>query len=99
VETGVTYLSATIPRLRIGSGWTEITIQSEVGVVKTARGYAPAVCVLRGDVEHVLLVGAASLSGPLEEIRNERQGSLAGAHIRVRKIRPEQSAPYEVEQI
>lgn len=95
----MTYFTDELPRLRIGSGWTEVSIESEVGVVKTARGYAPALHVRRGDVAHLLLIGAASLAGPLEKIRAERAGLLLGACVRIRRVRPDQTAPYEVESL
>lgn len=92
---GRVYFDAETPRLRVGSGWTTITIDSEVGIVVTARGYAPAIEVKRDNFKHLLLVGARSLSEPLERMRAE-SGSLKGLTVRVRKIRPEASAPYEV---
>ncbi len=93
----MTYLEDNLPRLHVGTGWTELTIESEVGVLKTARGYAPGVVVRRAETPHLFLVGAASLAVPLEALREKRGGSLKGAVIRVRKTRPDQTAPYEVE--
>jgi hypothetical protein len=89
------YLSSETPRLRVGTGWTTVTIQSEVGVVFTSRGYAPAIEVAREGFKHVLLVGARSLSEPIEKLRVEH-GQLEGLVIELRKVRPEPSAPYEV---
>lgn len=92
------YFEVETPRLRVGSGWTTVTLDSEIGVVMTARGYAPAIMVMRDRFRHLLLVGAKSLSEPLEKLRTEK-GALDGLIIRVRKIRPEASAPYEVEPV
>lgn len=88
------YFEPTELRLRVGTAWTLLTIESEVGVVMTARGYAPAIAVNREDFRHIFLVGARSLSEPLEDLR--LQGSIVGRRIEVRKVRAESNAPYEL---
>ena len=92
-----TYFQDDLPRIRAGTGWVDLRLESEVGVVLTARGYVPAIRVSRGEVLHLLLVGAASLAQPLEALRRQRGGALAGSTIRLRKVRAEQTSPYEVE--
>jgi hypothetical protein len=94
--TGDSYFSQDELRLKVGTGWVELEILSDVGVIFTRRGYAPAIRVLRGEAPHLLLVGAASLAAPLESIRGQ-QGRLTGLRIRTRKLREEQTSPYEVE--
>ena len=95
----MTYLDQQLPRISAGTGWTNLTILGEIGCFYTARGYVPALSVQRGEVEHVLLVGAQSLARPLEELRIATDGTLAGKDIRIRKVRAEISAPYELEVI
>lgn len=91
------YFEAAELRLKVGTGWTEITLTSEVGVVPTRRGYVPAVQVDRGATSHLMLVGAISLAGPLEVIR-ARDGSLVGKKLRIRKTAETAMSPYEVEE-
>lgn len=82
-------------RLRVGTAWTALRIESEVGVVMTSRGYAPAVLVSREGFKHLLLIGARSLSEPLEELRI-KETHLVGLQVEIRKVRPESNAPYEL---
>ena len=89
------YFDQSEPRLRVGTAWTSLIIESEVGVVMTARGYAPAIAVSREGFRHIFLVGAKSLSDPLEQLRG-RRGIISGEIVEVRKVRPESSAPYEL---
>ena len=86
------------PRLVVDDLPVDLEVQSEPFVMPTARGYAPAILVRRDNAptaEH-LLVGAKSLSGPLETIRTET-GSLKGSRIEVRKESAERSALYQVQ--
>lgn len=85
-------------RLRIGTGWTEVEIRSDPFVVYTRRGYAPVIEVLRSGLPHLLFVSAISLSEQLEAIR-ERQGSLVGVRMRLRKQDAGQFSPYIVEEL
>lgn len=85
------------PRLRVGEPWTDVMVASEPFVVPTTRGYAPAILVKRRSTtyrEH-LLIGARSISLPLEELRAS-VGELTGQHLSIRKTAAHQSAPYEV---
>lgn len=87
------------PRLAIKSRWTSLTIESDPFVVPTARGYAPAILVRRENIQHAehLLVGARSLSEPLEALRKKRN-SLVGAAVRIRKTDDTTpTSPYEVD--
>ena len=90
------YLDSDIPQLRVGTGWTELRIASEVGVRFTRRGYAPCLLVDRNGLVHLLYASAVSLADPLEHVRRDR-GSLEGLKIRIRKARADAMAPYEVE--
>lgn len=85
------------PRLAIGDRWITMTVMSEPFVVRTARGYAPAVLVQRAGVLHPehILVGARSLAEGLESQRN-REGALVGVALRTRKTATAATAPYEV---
>ena len=89
------YIDALDLRVKVGTGWTELALLSEVCVVFTRRGYVPAVRVRRGSTDHVLLVGAMSLAEPLEELR-KATGQLIGHVIRVRKTTEQPTSPYEV---
>lgn len=91
------YFEADELRLKVGTGWTEITLMSEVGVVPTRRGYVPAVHVNRGHTLHLMLIGAVSLAAPLETIR-ARDGHLLGKKLRIRKTAEAAMSPYEVEE-
>ena len=89
------YFDSDAIRLKVGTGWTEVTLVGEVGVVATRRGYVPAIEVDRGQVRHLFLVGAASLGGPLEDLRL-KMGSLDGVCIKIRKVGEAPTSPYEV---
>lgn len=90
------YIDGDPLRLRVGTAWTEIVIQSEVRVLYTRRGYAPVVWALRGQLEHILFVSASSLSEPLEQLR-QRRGYLSGVRVRVRKTGEAPTSPYQLE--
>lgn len=90
------YIEGDPLRLRVGTAWTEIAILSEVKVIYTRRGYAPVIEVVRGQLPHILFVGAASLSEPLERLR-QRRGYLEGAKLSIRKTGEAPTSPYQVE--
>jgi|OM-RGC.v1.031574760 hypothetical protein len=92
------YFSAEEIRLKVGTGWTEVHVVSEVGVVPTTRGYVPALEVDRGATRHLLLVGAGSLMTPLEQLR-DRDGKLEGLTLRIRKAGEAPTSPYVVEEV
>ena len=92
------YFNSDLIRLKVGTGWTDLTLVSEVGVVNTRRGYVPAVEVERGETRHLLLLGAASLADPLERIRLNRGGLLKNLKVRIRKTGEAAISPYEVEE-
>lgn len=95
-DSGDTYFSQDELRLKVGTGWVELKILSEVGVIFTRRGYTPAIRVMRGEAPHLLLVGAVSLATPLETLRS-LHGHLTGLRIRTHKLRDDQTSPYELE--
>ncbi len=95
----MSYVETDALRLRVGTGWTEVEVTSEVLVTYTRRGYAPCIRVIRTGVPHILFVSAISLAEPLEKIRVAQGGSLLGARLRIRKTRAEPTAPYEVETV
>lgn len=87
-------------RIDIGTRWTSMSLESDPFIVPTARGYAPAVLVRRSGRaprEH-LLIGARSLSLPLEAIREEG-GTLLGRKVRVRKESVARTSRYLVEEV
>jgi hypothetical protein len=86
-----------LPQLRVGTGWTEIELKSEVGVRLTQRGYTPCIRVERAGFPHLLYASAVSLGKPLEEVRKVRGGSLSGCRLRIRKAGTETTSPYELE--
>ena len=86
------------PRLKIDETLLRIELRSEPFVMPAAFGYVAAIlatCEGSDEIFH-LIVGARSLTEPLEELRT-RFGALHGIRIAVRKAGPERSAPYEVE--
>lgn len=87
--------------LRVGTGWIEIEVVSEVDVALTFRGYAPflRVRVLKSGLEKTLYVGAKSLATGLQELREKNAGNFSGLHLRIRKESDEQVAPYVIEAI
>ena len=86
----------TTERLVVGVHWVSLTLIGEIFVVPTWRGYSPAILVRLpdGTVKHTL-VGAKSFFAGLERARALYHG-LSGANIQVRKLGPDQMAPYEV---
>ena len=77
-----------------------LSIESEPFVVRTARGYAPAVMV-RPDSDHIphhLLIGAKSLSDCIEENRPKRK-SIIGLRLRIRKESMASTSKYLAEPI
>ena len=94
----LTYIDENEVRLNVTTGWQSLEILSEVGVAYTFRGFNPARIVSRNGARHVLLIGAKSLSEPLNQIRKSR-GHLIGIEIRCRKTGSEKTAVYEIETI
>jgi hypothetical protein len=91
------YIEGNPLRLRVGTGWTEVLITSEVRVIHTRRGYVPVLEIERQHLPHILFVSAASLADPLEKIRASRGGVLAGARIRLHKTGEDHFSSYEIE--
>jgi hypothetical protein len=85
-------------RLEVGMNWIDFTVEGELFVVWTARGYVPALLVQhRGTAKH-LLIGAKSLAEPFEAIRR-KSGSLHGQSLRVRKLGFEKTSLYELQEV
>ena len=85
------------PRLLVRDIWISITIESEPFIIPTNFGYAPAILVRRPRAkqrEH-LLIGAKSLSLPLERIRQTRT-QLTGQCILLKKVGPKKTDEYAV---
>ena len=81
-----------------GTEWRTFTFLSEPFIVPTARGYGVATIVTEdgaGD-RRLLYVGAKSLAVEIETHRR-RQGFLAHARARLRKLAAESSAQYVIE--
>lgn len=83
-------------RLEIAESWEDLKIVSEVFVVQTWRGYAPAILVENksNEVMHVI-VGAKSFSSGLELIR-KGSGHIIDERISVRKLGEARTSLYEV---
>lgn len=94
----MTYIDESEIRLNVSTGWQSLEILSEVGVAYTFRGFTPALIVSRSGARHVMLIGAKSLSEPLNLILKSR-GHLTGVEIRCRKTSTEKTSVYEVETI
>jgi hypothetical protein len=73
-------------RLEITESWADVKIVSEVFVIQTWRGYAPAILVetKSKEIMHVI-VGAKSFSSGLELIRKSG-GQIINENISVRKL-------------
>lgn len=83
-------------RLEISESWADVKIVSEVFVIQTWRGYAPAMLVetKSKEIMHVI-VGAKSFSSGLELIRKSG-GQIIYENISVRKLGEARTSLYEV---
>jgi hypothetical protein len=83
-------------RLEIAESWADVKIVSEVFVIQTWRGYAPAILVetKSKEIMHVI-VGAKSFSSGLELIRKSG-GQIINENISVRKLGEARTSLYEV---
>ena len=83
-------------RLEIAESWEDLKIVSEVFVIQTWRGYAPAILVENKlkEIMHVI-VGAKSFSSGLELIR-KTGGQIINQNISVRKLGEARTSLYEV---
>lgn len=83
-------------RLEIAGSWENVKIVSEVFVIQTWRGYAPAILVENksNEIMHVI-VGAKSFSSGLELIR-KGSGQIINENISVRKLGEARTSLYEV---
>jgi len=88
-------------RLVVGTDWVPIELVSDPFITVTYRGYAVAidVRVISTQLEYTLLVGAKSLSDPLEQLRERAGGVLTGQRCAVRKSGVERTATYEMREI
>ena len=86
VERATYKLDTQAPRLVVKDRWVSLTVDSEPFVVRTVRGYAPAVMVRpdNDQIPHHLLIGAKSLSECIEENR-PKGGSIIGLRLKIRK--------------
>ena len=93
--------AADLPPLKIGTGWVEIEVISDVDVTLTFKGYAPILCVrvTKTGLDYVLYITAKSLAQPLEELRQHHGGRFLGLRLRLRKQSSEQYAKYEVQHV
>lgn len=84
--------------LKLGTGWTQLTVLGEPDVVLTFRGYAPVLPIRQNqnDLEYFLYISAKSLGEPLEELRKANDGRFTGLEIEIRKISTEKFATYEI---
>jgi len=84
--------------LKLGTGWTQLTVLGEPDVVLTFRGYAPVLPVQQkqNDLEYFLYISAKSLGESLEELREANNGKFTGLEIEIRKISTDRFATYEV---
>jgi hypothetical protein len=83
-------------RLEIAESWEDVKIVSEVFVIQTWRGYAPAILVENKSKEIVhVIVGAKSFSSGLEIIRKS-SGQIINENISVRKLGEARTSLYEV---
>lgn len=86
----------TLERLQISDQWITLKIMSELYVVPTAMGYAPAISVelQNGQLRHVLC-GAKSIKDPLERLRAEHS-NIVGLRISIRKLSADKTSPYQL---
>lgn len=85
-------------RLTIGVSWEYLTLVGRPFVIRTSRGYAPALRAYAssGELVHVLL-GAQSLCKGLFELAQEEE-DFTGVAVRIKKASEVQTSPYIVEQ-
>ena len=84
-------------RLTIGVRWEYVTLMGRPFVIRTSRGYAPALRAYSrsGELVHILL-GAQSLCKALFELAQEEE-DFTGVAVRIRKASETKTAPYIVE--
>lgn len=92
----LTTFGTSTARLEIAESWADVKIVSEVFVIQTWRGYAPAILVetKSREIMHVI-VGAKSFSLGLELIR-KTGGQIINENISVRKLGDARTSLYEV---
>lgn len=98
---GVSYkLDTDAPRLVVKDRWVTLSIDSEPFVVRTARGYTPAVLVRpeNDSIPHHLLIGAKSLTDCIEKSRPKGK-TIVGLHLRIRKESSDSTSRYLAETI
>jgi hypothetical protein len=90
-----------IPAIKVGTGWVEVEVVSEVDVLLTFRGYAPVlqVKIEKSGLIKFLYIGAKSLAVRLAEFRTQNGGRFVGLKLRVRKQSDDSIAAYEVERL
>jgi hypothetical protein len=86
----------TLERLQITDHWVTFKIVSELYVVPTSMGYAPAISVEMnsGQLRHVLC-GAKSIKDPLERLRAEHS-NIVGLVVSIRKLSADKTSPYQI---
>ena len=90
-----------LPPLKIGTGWVEIEILSEVDAKLTFKGYTPIlrVVVTKTRLPYTLYIAPKSLAQPLEDLRRNHGGRFLGLRLRLRKQSSDQYAKYEVQNV
>lgn len=86
------------PRLIVGTGLIQVVIVTEPFVLRTFKGYAPAVNVRheRQRTLHTLYIGAKSIADQLEPMREGNKGRFVGLEFAIRKESDDQYAKYVI---
>lgn len=85
------------PRLIIDDKWSQVKIISDPFVVKTSRGYVPAINVIdkKNNLTNHIIIGAKSITDKLEPLR-EKLGTLVDLEIKIKKQSSDPQSLYEV---
>ena len=89
-----------VPRLKIGTDWVALEIQSEPHVALVWSGYLPAVYVLDTSSQQIFefYITSKSLAEGVEPLRQANGGRFTGLRFRIKKESRAQFTPYVVEQ-
>ena len=87
-----------LPQLKVGTGWLALRVIEGPGVMLTGLGWAPVLKVqeLETSQEYAFFFGARSLGKPMADLRARNGNTWVDAKFRVRKQKPDKTAPYEL---
>jgi|TARA_B100002003_G_C14142061_1_gene549097 hypothetical protein len=87
-----------LPRVKVSTGWINLTVIGEPTVNRTFRGYAPVLPVRINStgLDYILYISASSIAEGLEPLREANNGLFSGLQFSIRKTGEEKFASYEI---